>query len=68
MITVNASVKFQYLLTACHLVKIIDILCDYCFEFAGLFKLGKLQMSRIWFRCITEHLITVEFIKFVRMT
>ena len=67
VIAVNTSVKLQYLPTACHLMKVIDILCDHCFEFACLFQFCKLQVSRIWFCGIAEHLIPVKFVKFLRI-
>ena len=68
MIAVYASMKLQHLVAACHLVKVVDILCDHSLEFACLFELCEFQMCGVRSGSITEHLVTVEFIKFIRMT
>ena len=68
MIAVYASMKLQHLMTARHLMKIINILRDHSLKPARLLKLCQLKMRCIRLCSITEHLVTVKLIKFFRMT
>ena len=68
MIAVYASMKLQYTAATRHLMKIVDVLGYHCFELPCLFQFCKFEMCRIRLRSITEHLVTVKLVKFLRMT
>ena len=60
--------KLQHFLTTRHLMQIVDILGNNCFQFSCLLQFCQLQMCCIWFCSVTKHLVSVEFEKFFRLS
>ena len=66
-VAMDTAMQLQHLLTASHLVKTVNILCDYRLQLSHRLQFSKGAMGIVWLCMLIHHFMKIKVIKLFGM-